>query len=166
MTTPEAFLAEVSADRLVVADFFVPWCVACRRFHPALIKLASIHPDCTFLSVRVPLLPEHHVMFCSKITPLCSMGIFVYSSCKMGHPGIPRSLTHPVLLLQVNGAEAGLHEFVASLGVDRLPYFQFYKCGKLLSQFAANLSKIKQVRREIDIYKEQRMRQQAGSAAT
>ena len=67
-------------------------------------------------------------------------------------------------LVQVNGAEAGLHDFVASLGVDRLPYFQFYECGKLLSQFAANLSKIKQVRREIDIYKERRMQQQAGSA--
>ena len=51
VTTPEAFLEEVAADRLVVADFFVPWCVACRRFHPALIKLAAIHPDCTFLSV-------------------------------------------------------------------------------------------------------------------
>ena len=56
VTTPEAFLEEVAADRLVVADFFVPWCVACRRFHPALIKLASIHPDCTFLSVSVPLM--------------------------------------------------------------------------------------------------------------
>ena len=52
VTTPEAFLEEVAANRLVVADFFVPWCVACRRFHPAIIKLASIHPDCTFLSVK------------------------------------------------------------------------------------------------------------------
>lgn len=49
----EAFTQAISAERLTVVDFFVPWCVACRRFHPALIKLAAKHPDCTFLAVRI-----------------------------------------------------------------------------------------------------------------
>jgi hypothetical protein len=38
---------------------------------------------------------------------------------------------------------------VASLGVEKLPYFQFYRCGEILSQFAANLSKIHRLRSEI-----------------
>lgn len=52
--------------------------------------------------------------------------------------------------LQVNGGDHALHEFVASLGVEKLPYFQFYRCGEVLSQFAANLSKIRQLRSEIE----------------
>jgi len=53
----------------------------------------------------------------------------------------------------VNGGDHALHEFVAMLGVDKLPYFQFYRCGEILSQFAANLSKINQLRAEIELYK-------------
>lgn len=49
--TPEDFLEAIAGDTLVVADFFVPWCLACRRFHPALIKLASKNPECTFVAV-------------------------------------------------------------------------------------------------------------------
>lgn len=52
VASPEAFLEAVTGEGLIIADFFVPWCVACRRFHPALTKLAAAHPDCTFLSVR------------------------------------------------------------------------------------------------------------------
>ena len=52
VSSREAFTQAISADRLTVVDFFVPWCVACRRFHPALVKLAAKHPDCTFLAVR------------------------------------------------------------------------------------------------------------------
>ena len=56
-------------------------------------------------------------------------------------------------LSQVNGADHALHEFVGNLGIEKLPYFQFYRCGEILSQFAANLSKIGQLRAEIDLYK-------------
>ena len=52
MNSREAFTEAIAAEKLIVVDFFVPWCVACRRFHPALIKLAAKHPDCTFLAVR------------------------------------------------------------------------------------------------------------------
>ena len=63
----------------------------------------------------------------------------------------------------MNGADSALHEFVASLGVDRLPYFQFYRAGRILSQFAANLSKLKLLRREIERCKEQVL--QAGGSS-
>lgn len=53
VNSQEAFAQAISAERLTVVDFFVPWCVACRRFHPALVKLAAKHPDCTFLAVRI-----------------------------------------------------------------------------------------------------------------
>jgi hypothetical protein len=57
----------------------------------------------------------------------------------------------------VNGGDPSLHEFVASLGVDRLPYFQIFHAGKLLRQFAANLSKIQFLRNQIAVCKEQIM---------
>ena len=56
---------------------------------------------------------------------------------------------------QVNGGDPSLHEFVASLGVERLPYFQVFHTGRLLRQFAANLSKIQFLRSQIAICKEQ-----------
>jgi thiol-disulfide isomerase/thioredoxin len=49
----EAFAEAISTEKLTIVDFFVPWCVACRRFHPALVKLAAKHPDCVFLAVGV-----------------------------------------------------------------------------------------------------------------
>lgn len=58
---------------------------------------------------------------------------------------------------QVNGGDPSLHEFVASLGVDRLPYFQVFHAGRLLRQFAANLSKMQLLRSQIAICKEQIM---------
>lgn len=59
--------------------------------------------------------------------------------------------------MQVNGGDPSLHEFVASLGVDRLPYFQVFHTGKLLRQFAANLSKIQYLKSQIAVCKEQIM---------
>ena len=55
---------------------------------------------------------------------------------------------------QVNGADAALTGFVASdLGVDRLPFFHLYRCGELRAGFAANLSKLAQLRAEIAFLK-------------
>ena len=184
VATPEAFLEAVAGDSLIIADFFVPWCVACRRFHPALAKLAAAHPDCTFLSVRqpphspskTPLISLHGrsagppscthptgflVDACRAVPQTVTLqGGPVCVQCAGGHG--PRSRKHsgPAadpehVLLQVNGADSALHDFVASLGVDRLPYFQFYSAGRILSQFAANLSKLKLLRREIERCKEQ-----------
>ena len=67
--------------------------------------------------------------------------------------GCPSFLLVRLSSLQVNGGDHALHEFVATLGVEKLPYFQFYRCGEILSQFAANLSKIGQLRAEIEMYK-------------
>ena len=57
--------------------------------------------------------------------------------------------------MQVNGGDPSLHEFVASLGGDRLPYFQGFNAGRRLRQFAANLSKIQFLRSQIALCKEQ-----------
>ena len=62
-----------------------------------------------------------------------------------------------LLPMQVNGSDPSLHDFVASLGVERLPYFQVFHAGKLLRQFAANLSKIQYLRSQIAQCKEQLM---------
>lgn len=55
----------------------------------------------------------------------------------------------------MNGGDPTLYEFVASLGVERLPYFQVFHAGRLLRQFAANLSKIQYLRSQIAMCKEQ-----------
>lgn len=49
----------------------------------------------------------------------------------------------------MNGGESLLSKFVESLAVDKLPYFHFYRGGNLISQFAANLTKISVLRAEI-----------------
>ena len=51
--------------------------------------------------------------------------------------------------MKVNGGDPGLSGYVESLGVDRLPYFQFYQSGERKAQFAANLTKIGNVRAEV-----------------
>ncbi len=40
------FKAEViNADKLVIADFWAPWCVPCKMVAPVLEELASDYPD-------------------------------------------------------------------------------------------------------------------------
>ena len=52
--SPEAFRRAVATHRLVVADFWVPWCNGCRRLYPKLKQIAANNPEVTFLSVRLP----------------------------------------------------------------------------------------------------------------
>ncbi|KAK9814831.1 hypothetical protein WJX72_012322 [[Myrmecia] bisecta] len=62
-----------------------------------------------------------------------------------------------VLFIKVNAGEPELHKLCEQLGVDRLPYFHFYKGEEgLVSQFAANLtpSKLAKLRAEIARHKE------------
>ena len=69
--------------------------------------------------------------------------------------GVQKAALTKMLAMQVNGSDPSLHDFVASLGVERLPYFQVFHAGKLLRQFAANLSKIQYLRSQIAQCKEQ-----------
>lgn len=101
---PEELQNLVAQDRLVVVDFFAPWCAACRRLFPKLRQLAENNPD--------------------------------------------------VLFVKVNGGEDALGKFVESLGVDKLPYFHFYRCGQIKAHFAANLTKVNLLRAEIAAHKE------------
>ena len=55
---------------------------------------------------------------------------------------------------QVNGSDTVLSNFVASLAVDKLPYFHFYREGSLISHFAANLTKMNLLRAEIAAQKD------------
>lgn len=50
--TPGAFKDIIQQDRLVVVNFFAPWCMACRRLFPAVLKIAENNPDVLFVKVR------------------------------------------------------------------------------------------------------------------
>ena len=78
--TPEDFLEAIAGDTLVVADYFVPWCIACRRFHPALIKLANKHPECTFLAVRSWHAAAQHCLSVLSLVP-CQVEQCIWCSC-------------------------------------------------------------------------------------
>ena len=51
VSSPDAFQAAIAQNKLVVVDFFAPWCMACRRLFPALMKLAENNPDIVFIKV-------------------------------------------------------------------------------------------------------------------
>jgi thiol-disulfide isomerase/thioredoxin len=100
----EALQAVLQQERLVVVDFFAPWCAACRRLFPKLLQLAENNPD--------------------------------------------------VLFVKVNGGDDSLSAFVESLGVNKLPYFHFYRAGRLTAHFAANLNKVSLLRAELAAQKD------------
>ena len=177
--SPEGFHRAVATHRLVVADFWVPWCNGCRRLYPKLKQIAANNPEVTFLSVRLPprrrpaLLP---LLRCPASGRLAVHRLQLSAGCmerakrrdaaRTSRPGCPHgfALQRPAVPAvadraapcapQVNGADAALTGFVASdLGVDRLPFFHLYRCGELRAGFAANLSKLAQLRAEIAFLK-------------
>lgn len=176
--SPEAFRRAVATHRLVVADFWVPWCNGCRRLYPKLKQIAANNPEVTFLSVRLP--PRRSSAFLPRLRCLASGRPAVHMAaaerrvCGAGRaarcgglagglftwPRLQRPTAPAVAdpaapgAPQVNGADAALTDFVASdLGVDRLPFFHLYRCGELRAGFAANLSKLAQLRAEIAFLK-------------
>ncbi len=60
----EAGLQEVlSGNRLVVIDFFAPWCGPCRMLAPKLDQLAKDHQDVAFVKVDVDQCEEASMRF-------------------------------------------------------------------------------------------------------
>lgn len=41
-----------AGDRLVIVDFFAPWCAACKGIHPKLMALMEARPDVLLLAVN------------------------------------------------------------------------------------------------------------------
>jgi hypothetical protein len=51
--------------------------------------------------------------------------------------------------VQVNTAEAPLQELAWGMGVERLPFFMFFRDGQLITSFSANTSTVSHLRAEI-----------------
>ena len=127
--SPQQLRELLQTQRLVVCSFFAPWCAACRRLFPKLKQLAENNSDVLFVKVRV-------AAACLGETPFHIRRYEVAG------------------VMQVNGGDQALSAFVSSLGVDKLPYFHFYKRGRLCSHFAANLLRVDMLRAEIAAQKD------------
>jgi thiol-disulfide isomerase/thioredoxin len=76
-------------------------------------------------------------------------------ACKTIFPKVKNlAVNNPeVVFLKVNGADEKLQAMCESMGITKIPFFQFYKNEQLLSSFAANLTKISYLRAEIAAHK-------------
>ncbi|KAK9817846.1 hypothetical protein WJX72_003017 [[Myrmecia] bisecta] len=52
VSSPFEYQSLLEMGNLVIADFFVPWCQACRALHPKLKQIAQQNPDVLFLTVN------------------------------------------------------------------------------------------------------------------
>lgn len=53
ITTPEDFEQHVTNGKLVLLDFWAPWCGPCRMLHPVLEDLQAAEPDLVIAKVNV-----------------------------------------------------------------------------------------------------------------
>lgn len=58
-----------------------------------------------------------------------------------------------IMFLVVDMGDAELFRHCTAMGVEHLPYFHFYKNGKVVSKFTCNLTKISLLRAEIAAHK-------------
>ena len=50
--TPQSFEATVTGNKLVIIDFWAPWCGPCKSFAPVFEAAAEQHPDVVFAKVN------------------------------------------------------------------------------------------------------------------
>lgn len=78
-------------------------------------------------------------------------------ACRSLHPKLVQiALNHPdVVFCKLNAGAPQLHVLSAQLGIDRLPWFQFYVDSKLATEFAASLNpeKLQALRDAVHLHK-------------
>ncbi len=52
--TNENFQTTIDSNKIVLVDFFAPWCGHCRMFLPIFKKVAELHPDVVFGTLCTP----------------------------------------------------------------------------------------------------------------
>ncbi|KAK9804101.1 hypothetical protein WJX73_007533 [Symbiochloris irregularis] len=70
-----------------------------------------------------------------------------------------------VLFVKVNIGSPDLSDMAQRMGISSLPYFQFYKDGKVATQFTANLLSVNRLRAAISANKDSAAGSEAGKAS-
>lgn len=133
-----------AGDRLVIVDFYAPWCGACRALYPKLCRLMDEYPDVVFLKVNfeenrpmcktlgVKVLPYFHVYhgalgrvasFSCTVSKLARMkeALAEYSTpqCSLepnpGLPEFPDIIPHPSEVTRVGGSVVPAAEALMSM---------------------------------------------------
>jgi thioredoxin 1 len=59
----------LKSEKLVLVDFWAPWCLPCRMMMPAVEKLAKTHPEITVCKVNIDEAPELAQQFQVTVIP-------------------------------------------------------------------------------------------------
>jgi thioredoxin 1 len=120
--TSDSFEKTVTADGIVLVDFWAAWCAPCRRFAPVYEQASERHPDVVFGKVDTE--AEQGIAAAARITSIPTLMAFRDGVLVFAQPGaLPRSALEEVIsavrALDMDEVRAKLAARTTSTGTSR-----------------------------------------------